>query len=57
MISLPGDRPIYLYLQPTDMRKSFHGLSMLVYQHEGRPDDGAYYVFINRPKTHVKIMF
>jgi transposase len=57
MISLPGDRPIYLYMTPTNMRKSFHGLSKLVYQHAGRPDDGAYYVFVNRPKTHVKIMF
>lgn len=57
MISLPGDRPIFLYLNPTDMRKSFQGLCKLVYQHSGRPDDGGYYVFINRPKTHVKIMF
>jgi len=44
-------------MQPTDMRKSFHGLSVLVYRHEGRPNDGAYYVFLNRPETHVKIMF
>jgi transposase len=57
MISLPGDRPIYLYLKPTDMRKSFQGLSKLVYYHSGRPDDGGYYVFLNRPRTHVKIMF
>jgi len=57
MISLPGDRPIFLYIEPTDMRKSFHGLSSLVYQHNGKPNDGGYYVFINRPRTHVKIMF
>lgn len=57
MISLPGDRNIYLYMKPTDMRKSFRGLCSLVYQHDGCPDDGSYYVFINRPKTHVKIMF
>lgn len=57
MISLPGDRSIYLYMKPTDMRKSFRGLCSLIYQHNGRPDDGSYYVFINRPKTHVKIMF
>ena len=57
MISLPGDRSIYLHMKPTDMRKSFHGLSVLIYRHGGRPDDGAYYVFLNRPKTHVKIMF
>lgn len=57
MISLPGDRPIYLYMTPTDMRKSFHGLCKLVYHHDERPDNGAYYVFVNRPCTHVKIMF
>lgn len=57
MISLPGDRSIYLYMKPTDMRNSFRGLCSLIYQHSGRPDDGSYYVFINRPKTHVKIMF
>jgi len=57
MIGLPGDRPIYLYMKPTDIRLSFRGLSKLIYQHGERPDDGAYYVFLNRPKTHVKIMF
>jgi transposase len=57
MISLPGDRAIFLYMKPTDMRKSFQGLSSLIYQHNGKPDDGGYYIFINRPRTHVKIMF
>jgi len=57
MISLPGDRPIYLYMTPTNMRNSFQGLCKLIYQHNGTPDDGAYYVFLNRHKTHVKIMF
>ncbi|MFA6931348.1 MAG: IS66 family insertion sequence element accessory protein TnpB [Lentisphaeria bacterium] len=57
MISLPGDRSIFLYMEPTDMRRSFRGLCSLIYQHSGIPDDGSYYVFINRPKTHVKIMF
>jgi hypothetical protein len=23
----------------------------------GKPDDGGYYIFINRPRTHVKIIF
>jgi transposase len=39
------------------MRKSFHGLSALVYQHLGNPEDGAYYVFVNRLRTHVKILY
>ena len=57
MLSIPGDRAIYLYLSPTDMRRSFHGLCGKIYAHLGNPADGAYYVFINRMKTHVKILF
>ena len=57
MLSLSGNSPIFLYYPPTDMRKSFHGLSALVYQHLGNPEDGAYYVFVNRPRTHVKILY
>lgn len=39
------------------MRKSFRGLSALIFAHHGRPDDGAYYVFVNRRHTHVKILY
>ena len=39
------------------MRKSFRGLSGLVYAHLGRPEDGTYYVFVNRRRTHVKILY
>jgi transposase len=39
------------------MRKSFHGLCAKVYAHMGSPVDGAYYVFINRARTHVKVLF
>lgn len=52
-----GAAPIHLYLPPTDMRKSFHGLSALVYACGERPEAGAYYVFVNRRKTHVKILY
>ncbi len=52
-----GAAPIHLYLPPTDMRKSFNSLSALVYAHLGRPEDGSYFVFINRRKTHVKILY
>ena len=57
MLSIPGNSQIYLYRPPTDMRKSFRGLSALVYQHLGRPDDGAFYVFVNHNRTKVKIMY
>lgn len=39
------------------MRKSFRGLSALIYAHLGRPEDGAYYVFVNRRRTHVKVLY
>lgn len=52
-----GAAPIHLYLPPTDMRNSFCGLSALVYAHLGRPEDGSYFVFVNRRKTHVKILY
>ena len=39
------------------MRKSFRGLSALVYTHLGCPEDGTYYVFLNRRKSHVKILY
>jgi len=57
MLSISGSIPIFLYMQPTDMRKSFRGLSALVYAHRGRPEDGAYYVFVNRSRTHVKVLY
>ena len=49
---------ILLYAQPTDMRKSFNGLCSLV---SGvlaeNPTSGALFVFINRRKTHIKILY
>lgn len=48
--------PIFLCLRPTDMRRSFIGLSALVYAHGGRPDDGACYVFVNRRRTQAKVL-
>ncbi len=57
MLSIPATNAIFLYVPPTDMRKSFHGLSALVYAHLGRPSDGRYYVFVNRRRTHLKILY
>ena len=57
MLTLSGSNPIFLFMQPTDMRKSFRGLSALVYRHAGRPEDGSYYVFVNRTRTHVKVLY
>ena len=49
---------IWLYSQPTDMRKSFNGLSGLVRnQLEENPLSGALFVFINRRRTQVKALY
>lgn len=49
---------IWLYAQPTDMRKSFNGLCALVSsQLDDNPTSGALFVFINRRKTHIKILY
>jgi len=41
MIGISGDARIFLFSAPTDMRKSFHGLSKVVYAHNGIPHDGG----------------
>jgi len=49
---------IWLYTQPTNMRKSFNGLCALVKQKLlENPHSGHYFVFINRRKTQTKILY
>lgn len=49
---------IWFYKPPTDMRKSFNGLSALVKtQLQDNPLNGAFYVFVNRKRTLMKILF
>lgn len=52
------DVRIWLYTRATDMRKSFNGLCALVSgQLEDNPTSGQLFVFINRRKTHIKILY
>jgi transposase len=53
-----GQIKVYLYGQPTDMRRSFDGLQALT-RHAMRQDplDGALYVFVNRRGTQVRILY
>jgi len=47
----------YLYAQPTDMRKSFDGLSGIITNARlGDPTSGDVYVFINRRRDRMKLL-
>lgn len=49
---------VWLYTHPTDMRKSYDGLSALVKHalHED-PTSGHLFVFINRKRTQMKVLY
>lgn len=58
MMTLPNTANIFLYSRPTDMRKSFCGLSGLVRSELGRePNDGSLFLFINRRKDKLKALY
>ena len=49
---------LWLYTQPTDMRKSYDGLSALVKSKLAEdPLSGQLFVFINRKRTQMKILY
>ena len=49
---------LWLYTPPTDMRKSFDGLSALVRQKLAEdPTSGQLFVFINRRRTQLKVLY
>ncbi len=53
-----GNIRIWLCATPTDMRKSYNGLSALVKNHlNDNPLNGSFYVFINRKCNQMKILF
>ena len=50
--------PIWLYRQPTDLRKSFDGLSALAKQAMSEdPLSGAVFVFVNRRRTQMRCLY
>ena len=58
MLTLSGNARIFLYQNPTDMRKSFEGLSVAV--QETFPDllmSGSYFVFLNKKRDHMKVLY
>lgn len=58
MLRLDGSVRIWLCTVATDMRKSFNGLSAQVkHQLDADPLNGHLYVFINKRKTQMKILY
>ena len=57
MLSVAPGRRIWLCTQPTDMRRSFDGLSALVkHRLDEDPLSGHWYAFINRRQTQIKVL-
>jgi transposase len=58
MFTLPSAVQAFICLQPTDLRKSFDSLAALVSGVVGQnPLSGHLFVFLNRYRTSVKILF
>ena len=58
MIGLLPTTRIFLATAPTDLRKAYDGLAVLVRQSLGQdPLSGSLYVFCNRRRDRIKILF
>ena len=58
MISLLPTTTIFLATAPTDLRKAYDGLAVLVRQSlDQDPLSGSLYVFCNRRRDRIKILF
>jgi transposase len=53
-----GQLRVFLYGKPTDMRKSYDGLSALTKHALGEdPLSGSMFVFINRRRSQIKVLY
>jgi transposase len=58
MLSLSPATRVFLALRPIDGRKSFNGLYTLVKETlQQEPTSGFLFVFVNRPRNRLKILF
>jgi transposase len=58
MLTIPGNARLFLCQFPMNMRKSFEGLSAVVEQlFPGELLSGAFFIFLNRRKDHIKVLF
>jgi len=57
MFTLSSSNKFHLYNQPTDMRKSFDGLSGIISNNlGGNPCNGDVFIFINRHRNKIKLL-
>src|SRR5277367_676889 len=58
MLSITGNARLFLFQHPVSMRKSFEGLSAIIEQlFPGELLSGAFFIFLNRRKDHMKVLF
>lgn len=58
MLSLSGSAKIFLCHLPTNLRKSFEGLSRIVVEHfEKELISHSYFVFLNQRRNLVKVLY
>lgn len=58
MLAISGNARIFFFQKPTDMRKGVESLSLLIEQScAGELMTGAYFVFINRLKDRMKVLY
>jgi transposase len=58
MLSFAGSLKVFVAVDPCDLRKSFDGLHALVTERlKESPQTGALFVFTNRRRTRLKILF
>ena len=58
MLAIPGNARLFLCQKPMNMRKSFEGLSSVIEElFPGELLSGAFFIFINRYRDHMKVLF
>lgn len=58
MLALPGNARIFLHQKAMDLRKGFEGLSFMVEElFSQAPTNGAYFVFLNRRRDRMKVLY
>ena len=58
MLSINHNSKIFIYQEPINMKKSFEGLTTAIeLTFHGKLFSNSYFVFANRKKNHVKILY